>query len=106
MEPKYIWKYYNSLTEDGRVWEGTKKEVEDMYKPGYLGLLKNGELQNRVIRFKSMLESCVLCPHQCRVNRTKGERGYCKTLDKAVVSGAQAHFGEERELVGRYGSGT
>jgi putative pyruvate formate lyase activating enzyme len=77
-----------------------------MYKPGYLGLLKNGELENRVIRFKSMLESCVLCPHQCRVNRTKGERGYCKTLDKAVVSGAQVHFGEERELVGKYGSGT
>ncbi|WP_243109378.1 radical SAM protein [Anaerophilus nitritogenes] len=53
-----------------------------------------------------MLENCVLCPHQCQVNRLNGEKGYCKTLEKAIVSGAEVHFGEEDELVGRYGSGT
>lgn len=77
-----------------------------MNKPGYLKLLKNGQLESRVLRLKSMLEDCVLCPHQCRVDRTRGQRGYCKTLDNAVVSGAEAHFGEERELVGTHGSGT
>ena len=77
-----------------------------MNKPGYLALLENGELQNRVIILKSMLQNCVLCPHQCEVDRTKGERGYCKTLDNVIISGVDAHFGEEEELVGRYGSGT
>lgn len=77
-----------------------------MNKPGYLSLLENGELKKRVDILRRMLENCVLCPHQCKVDRLHGERGYCKTLDKAVVSGAQPHFGEEDELVGRNGSGT
>ncbi|KNF09401.1 hypothetical protein CLPU_3c01790 [Gottschalkia purinilytica] len=77
-----------------------------MYQPSYLNLLENGELEKRANKLKTMLENCVLCPHQCEVNRIKGERGYCKTLDKTVVSGAEAHFGEENELVGKYGSGT
>lgn len=77
-----------------------------MYKPGYLNLLSNGELENRVKALKQMLKNCVLCPHQCGINRLDGEIGYCKTLDNCIVSGAQPHFGEEEELVGTYGSGT
>lgn len=77
-----------------------------MTMPGYLDLLSNGELENRVKILKQMLQKCVLCPHQCGVNRLAEERGYCKTLENAVVSAAQPHFGEEDELVGRYGSGT
>ncbi|AOY77776.1 radical SAM protein [Clostridium formicaceticum] len=77
-----------------------------MLKPSYLSLLKNQELLTRVNLLKEMLKDCVLCPHQCKVNRLSGERGYCRTLDNVVVSGAESHFGEERELVGRYGSGT
>ncbi|WP_432665873.1 radical SAM protein [Wukongibacter baidiensis] len=77
-----------------------------MYKPGYLNLLANGELENIVKTLKEMLKDCVLCPHQCSVNRLNGEMGYCKTLDNCIVSGVQPHFGEEEELVGSYGSGT
>lgn len=77
-----------------------------MITPSYLNLLETDKFSNRVKSLKQMLENCVLCPHQCEVNRLKGERGYCKTLDKAVVSGVQPHFGEEDELVGIYGSGT
>ncbi|MFZ5351855.1 MAG: radical SAM protein [Bacillota bacterium] len=77
-----------------------------MNKPSYMDLLSRGELENRVIRLRGMLKNCVLCPHQCQVNRLKGQRGFCRTLDKAVISGAEAHFGEEKELVGKYGSGT
>lgn len=80
--------------------------VISMYKPSYLNLLDNGHLQARVSHLKEMLENCVLCPHQCKVNRLKGEKGYCKTLDNALVSGAEPHFGEEEELVGNFGSGT
>jgi len=32
--------------------------------------------------------------------------GFCKTLDRAIVSSYGAHFGEERPLVGKRGSGT
>jgi len=77
-----------------------------MLKSSYLALLESGELQNRVSILKEMLENCVLCPHQCNVNRLAGERGYCRTLDNVVVSAAKPHFGEEKELVGHYGSGT
>ncbi|GAA0180936.1 radical SAM protein [Clostridium sediminicola] len=77
-----------------------------MYKPGYLKLLKSGELEERVNLLNSMLKNCTLCPHKCKVNRLKGERGYCKTLGNVIISGAQVHLGEEDELVGSYGSGT
>lgn len=77
-----------------------------MINPSYLALLENGELKNRVAKLKEMLSNCVLCPHQCQVNRLKGEKGYCRTLTNSIVSGASPHFGEEKELVGKYGSGT
>ncbi|HYE82934.1 MAG TPA: radical SAM protein [Clostridia bacterium] len=77
-----------------------------MHKAGYLTLLESGELLKRVEVLNNMLEDCVLCPHQCKVNRIKGEKGYCKTLYNVVVSGAGPHFGEEDELVGYNGSGT
>lgn len=77
-----------------------------MYIPGYLNLLKTGELKSRAEKLVLMLEDCVLCPHQCKVNRLEGERGFCKTLENPIVSSAQPHLGEEAELVGYYGSGT
>jgi putative pyruvate formate lyase activating enzyme len=40
------------------------------------------------------------------VDRTAGETGTCKTGRRAVVASYNAHFGEERPLVGRNGSGT
>ena len=77
-----------------------------MRNPVYLNLLEIGELKRRVEILHNMLSNCVLCPHQCQVNRLIREKGYCKTTDKIVLSGAEAHFGEEEELVGMYGSGT
>ena len=77
-----------------------------MFQPGYLSLLENGTLHERVNTLKNMLSDCVLCSHQCKVNRLNGEKGYCQSLDNVVISGSQPHFGEEKELVGRYGSGT
>ncbi|HXX56791.1 MAG TPA: radical SAM protein [Thermodesulfovibrionales bacterium] len=40
------------------------------------------------------------------MDRTGGERGFCRVLDKPLVSSWGPHFGEERPLVGRFGSGT
>lgn len=76
-----------------------------MQKPSYIALYESGELEDRIVRLTSILEACTLCPRQCRVNRLKGELGYCKAGTNPEVSSYFPHFGEERPLVGRSGSG-
>ncbi|MBL7140590.1 MAG: radical SAM protein [Planctomycetes bacterium] len=55
---------------------------------------------------RTMLAPCRLCPRDCRVDRSGGERGVCGVGAEAVVASAGPHFGEESCLVGRGGSGT
>jgi putative pyruvate formate lyase activating enzyme len=43
---------------------------------------------------------CTLCPRNCRVDRTRGEKGVCQTGSRAAVSHALLHFGEEPALSG------
>lgn len=74
--------------------------------PGYRELLARGELGERVGAARKLLESCTLCPRRCKVNRREGKLGKCRTGAEAVVSSYGPHFGEERPLVGRGGSGT
>jgi putative pyruvate formate lyase activating enzyme len=76
------------------------------FEAGYLKLHREGRLTERIEALWSRLENCDICPHECRVNRLKGEKGKCKTGEKAQVSSFGPHFGEESPLVGRYGSGT
>ena len=64
------------------------------------------ESYNRTIKLAKILESCELCPRKCRVNRLRGERGYCRSGSELVISSYGPHFGEESELVGSHGSGT
>ena len=64
------------------------------------------ERNQRVERLRVIIEKCLLCPRSCRVKRLQGEAGKCGAADKLVISSAGPHFGEERELVGRGGSGT
>jgi len=75
------------------------------WKPAYLSL-SSGELTARAREFSAIYESCRLCPRACGVNRKKGEKGVCRAGTRVRVSGAHPHFGEERVLVGRGGSGT
>lgn len=63
-------------------------------------------LKDRIPEALRRLESCALCPRQCRVNRTQNQAGVCRTLDQAVVYGYMPHFGEEPPLSGINGSGT
>jgi putative pyruvate formate lyase activating enzyme len=75
-------------------------------EPSYLKHYKSGELEVRLEKALTLMESCNLCPRSCGVNRLKGELGYCKTGRKASVASYAAHFGEEGPLVGTNGSGT
>lgn len=74
--------------------------------PSYLRLYDSGEIKQRAKIFYEKLKSCDLCPRNCRVNRLSGEIGYCKATLQPKVSSYFPHFGEEKFLVGRNGSGT
>jgi len=49
---------------------------------------------------------CTLCPRECKVDRTKGQTGYCGETDKLKIASIGAHFGEEPPISGTNGSGT
>ena len=72
----------------------------------YIDLENSGELQRRERALWEMMESCTLCPRMCRVNRMAGRVGACSSDQTFRVASHGPHFGEERPLVGRGGSGT
>jgi putative pyruvate formate lyase activating enzyme len=64
-------------------------------------------MRTQVVSHTSRLRpSCRLCPRECGARRTEGRYGVCHATDRAIVSGASPHYGEEPVLVGRGGSGT
>ena len=69
-------------------------------------ILSHEELWERARSAEKLLRKCTLCPRNCKADRTAGQTGFCKTGDKPFVSSWGPHFGEERPLVGRFGSGT
>ena len=77
-----------------------------MSVPAYKKCYESGKLKEIANRLYDIYDHCVLCPRQCGVNRNKGEKGFCSAGTLAKVSGVHPHFGEEKQLVGRYGSGT
>jgi putative pyruvate formate lyase activating enzyme len=79
---------------------------EKNIKVRYTDLYNKGMLQQRAIELTEKLSDCTLCPRNCGVNRLENEKGICNTGRKAMVSSYSVHFGEERPLVGQYGSGT
>lgn len=76
------------------------------YRPGYLSLHLSGELRKRGEALWEILKDCRLCPRECGVDRTSGETGFCNASSDLKVASFNAHFGEERPLVGVGGSGT
>ncbi|MDO9465446.1 MAG: radical SAM protein [bacterium] len=74
--------------------------------PKYLETYKSGLLEEKVKRAHEILSSCTLCPRNCRVNRLKDKKGFCRSGKDLIVSSAVAHFGEEPPISGTSGSGT
>lgn len=75
-------------------------------QPSYLKLYESGELQARVKRAVASLESCQVCPRDCKVNRLENKTAACYTGRYAQVASHFPHFGEEDCLRGTNGSGT
>src|SRR5438128_11044900 len=104
--------------------------AEERPEPGYLWLLRSGELARRVRAALGELAACAVCPRDCRVDRLnavapEGDLGIegdragrrtvpahipkgtaCFTGRHARVASAFPHFGEEDCLRGWNGSGT
>jgi len=72
----------------------------------YLVLYQSGELLQRVREAYRRLAACDFCPHDCGVNRIKGERGICGAGIKPRIASANVHHGEEPPISGAQGSGT
>ena len=49
--------------------------------------------------------NCNLCPRQCGADRSRGQLGYCRCPDTAVVAKTMLHKWEEPALAGSGGSG-
>lgn len=52
-----------------------------------------------------LLNSCSICPRNCKVNRNNNELGFCKMGNKIKVSRAALHYFEEPPISGSKGSG-
>jgi len=75
-------------------------------KPGYLKLLRTGELKRRTNEAVKRLSHCNLCARECGADRHGIQLGHCRTGVKAKISSYGPHHGEENPLSGRRGSGT
>jgi putative pyruvate formate lyase activating enzyme len=77
------------------------------FVPSYLNLIRSGRFDERLRRAFHRMRRCDLCPRCCRVDRLRDSRKtFCRSGSRAVVASYGPHFGEERPLVGRHGSGT
>ncbi len=92
-------KSVNTLTD-------SKNMANNRSEPKYLKLFRNGELEKRGEALWDMMESCTLCPRDCKTNRLENNRGRCNANSEVEVASVSPHFGEEPPLVGRNGSGT
>jgi putative pyruvate formate lyase activating enzyme len=76
------------------------------WNPVYAQSYQSGDLKHKIAQAYAIFEECRLCPRACGVNRVKGELGFCRAPARLKVYTAHPHFGEERSLVGKKGSGT
>lgn len=63
-------------------------------------------IKKSALAVSSILEDCVLCPRRCRIDRLRGERGFCALGGEMIVSRVLPHFGEEPPISGEKGAGT
>jgi putative pyruvate formate lyase activating enzyme len=73
--------------------DSKEKKLDEMPTP------EKSYLDLKIQIARSMLENCHFCIRRCRVNRLKGELGFCKCGDTIYVSSIFEHLGEEPELV-------
>ncbi|NVM21589.1 MAG: radical SAM protein [Desulfobacterales bacterium] len=90
------------------LWGGCRgrSSINPDFEPAYVKLHRSGELKRRGEELWKIMESCELCPRECGTNRLAGDEGFCHASSQLEVSAYHPHFGEEKGLVGKRGSGT
>src|SRR5262249_27367899 len=88
-----------------RLAHGRMLSSTAVYEPGYVGLMRSGELEERVEKLYGLLASCTVCPRDCGNDRTRDVLASCASGLDPVVSAATPHFGEEPVLSGTRGAG-
>jgi putative pyruvate formate lyase activating enzyme len=63
-------------------------------------------VKEKIAYLKDVMKSCKLCPRQCSVDRTAGQKGFCDLDDDIIVKSSLAHHGEEPPISGTHGAGT
>jgi len=76
------------------------------FEPAYLKLHRSKELKKRGEELWNIMKSCRLCPRKCETNRLDGNEGFCQASSQLEIAAYHPHFGEEKPLVGKRGSGT
>ncbi len=76
------------------------------FEPAYLQTERSKKLATIEAELWDVFKSCHCCPHRCGANRLRGEKGVCGSTARLKVHSAGPHFGEEKPLVGKRGSGT
>jgi putative pyruvate formate lyase activating enzyme len=77
-----------------------------MLKHASYTYLTDNEWDERIEALDRAASACELCPRRCKVNRYRGERGFCGAPGHLVISSIFPHHGEEPPLSGTGGSGT
>lgn len=90
----------------GKAMQLNLQPSGNKFEPAYLNLHHSGELKKRGQQLWDMMQECQLCPRSCGTDRLSGARGFCEANAQLEISSFHPHFGEERPLVGRGGSGT
>jgi putative pyruvate formate lyase activating enzyme len=75
------------------------------FEPPYVKLHRSGELRRRGDALFEIMRSCRLCPRECGLDRRAGGKGFCGASAQLRIAQFVPHYGEERPLVGRGGSG-
>lgn len=104
-----IGSYFLSLNAACKKGQSKNKGALKMspeFEPAYLKLHRSGELKKRGQELWNIMESCNLCPRECGVNRLEGKKEFCHASSQLEIASYHPHFGEEKPLVGRGGSGT
>ncbi len=92
-----LWDVHNSVTKnfDSLLKSIIKGEtnLNDLARPKWSFLDVKVEIAYRI------LTNCHFCEHRCGVDRTKGQRGFCRLNSTTIVHTWFHHYGEEAPLI-------
>jgi putative pyruvate formate lyase activating enzyme len=84
----------------------SRLEIGVDFVPAYKNPARKRSLAHQHRELRNRYKNCDLCPRVSEINRLRGETDVCKAPPQVKVASAYPHFGEEKPLVGRHGSGT